>query len=274
MVITSWSFTMAQQPGIVMDNTERWQKIGETTISFRAEDESIVVLGADEFEALKLKVTGAPIVIDRLQVFYESGQMEELNVEAELKEGAETQAYQLKHRGREIQKVAFTYRSAANDAGDNAHIELHGRKSGKQPESDAYRNQRSESKRVIDSSKKEADKTMDRFESGIDSSAQEADQGATEAGQELNDHAENIEDDIEEGGDRLQTDVQQNTDSLDSEVSEAAANTAAGIADEIVKDKVAPAGQTVYLDKEKRYYYINDQGSKVFVQKNQLKIKD
>lgn len=274
MVITSWSVAIAQQPRIVTDNTEGWQKIGETTVSFQEEDESIIVLGADEFEAVKLRVTEAPIVIDRVQVFYESGQMEELDVDADLKEGTETQEYQLKHSERDIQKVAFTYRAVANSSADKAHVELHGRKRGKQSASDAYRDVQPETGQAIDSSRTEADQTMERFESGIDSTAQEADEGATEAGQELNDHAENIEDDIEDGGDRIKADVQQDTDSLDNKVTEAAANTAAAIADEIVKDKIAPAGQTIYLDKQQRYYYINHEGKKVFLEENQLKNKD
>lgn len=273
MVLTSCSFAMAQQPGIVTDNSEGWQKIGETTVSFRGEDESIVVFGADEFEALKLRVTDGSIIIDRLQVFYESGETQELDPKANLKEGAETQAYPLKHSGRDIQKVAFTYRSAANDSGDKAHVELHGWKSGNQGESDAYRQEGTEKQGTVDSAGGGANQAMDRNEAEGDSTMQEAEKAATEAGQELNDHPENIEDDIEEGGDRIKADIEQNTDSLDNEVSEAAANTAAGIADELVKDKVAPAGQQVYRDKEKRYYYINNEGDKVFLERNQLKNK-
>jgi hypothetical protein len=98
-----------QKPSVVTDNEPGWRKIGETTASFKSQNESIHVIGADEFAAIKLKVTDAPLEITRLQVFYESGDMEEIDVRNKLQAGSETRTFNLKHADRDISKVAFTY---------------------------------------------------------------------------------------------------------------------------------------------------------------------
>jgi F0F1-type ATP synthase membrane subunit b/b' len=279
-IVASVQFAFAQKPSIVTSNEEGWQKIGETTVSFKEEDESIVVMGADEFSALKLKVTDAPIKIERLQVFYESGEMQELDVESELNAGSETSEFQLDHKNRDIQKVAFTYKSTANGEGERAHVELHGLKTDAQNPSDAYRNERDRAGAEIDSAAQDVEDAAENVdnaardtENAMDRAGEEIDSAATEAGQELNDQAENIEDDVEDGADRVRSDVEAETDSATNEVAETTANTASGIADEISKDKEGPEGQTIYMERSKKYYYINEDGKKVFIGKEQLKDK-
>src|SRR5687768_14268261 len=111
LLVATGFAAQAQKPAVVADNEPGWKHIGQVTASFKTTSESIVVLGADEFQAIKLKVSEAPIQIDRVQVFYESGQMEELDVKSELKEGGETRVINLSNPQRDINKVAFTYRT-------------------------------------------------------------------------------------------------------------------------------------------------------------------
>ena len=92
--------TFAQKPAIVSSNEPGWQHIGQTTASFESQNESIKVLGADEFSAIKLKVMEAPLHIERLQVFYESGDMEEIKVEKEIGRDDESRVIKLKHPDR------------------------------------------------------------------------------------------------------------------------------------------------------------------------------
>src|SRR5215207_5495025 len=106
--------TFAQKPAVVLDNDPGWKRIGQVTASFKTTSESIIVLGADEFQAIKLKISEAPIHIERLQVFYESGDMEEIEVKSELGVGAETRVVNLSNPTRDIKKVAFTYHTLPN----------------------------------------------------------------------------------------------------------------------------------------------------------------
>jgi len=127
MVATQVSVLKAQTPGVVVSTKPGWHKIGETTASFKMENESIVVLGADKFKSIKLKVTDAAVNIISLDVYYESGAMEQIPVKSELKAGSETRDIALKG-DRELKKVVFTYKTVANSDKDKAHVELYGLK--------------------------------------------------------------------------------------------------------------------------------------------------
>jgi hypothetical protein len=126
------NFAFAQEPGVVVSNKAGWHKIGETKADFKAENESISVIGADRFKSIKLKVTDAPINIESVQVFYESGETEDLKVSKELKAGEETKVFDLKDGGsKELKKIVFTYNTvqgSANAANVKAHVELYGLK--------------------------------------------------------------------------------------------------------------------------------------------------
>lgn len=118
----------AQEPAIMLSNKPGWHKIGECKADFKMENESIAVMGKDRFKSILLKVTDAPINIEGIQVFYESGDMEEFNVKNELKAGAETRKMDLKGGSQEVKKVTFTYKTAANAQDEKAHVELYGLK--------------------------------------------------------------------------------------------------------------------------------------------------
>ena len=104
-----------------------WHKIGEVKADFKMENQSISVLGKDKFKSILLKVTDAPINIEGIQVFYESGDMEEFDVKNELKAGAETKKLDMKGGSQEIKKVTFTY-TLPNQQDEKAHVELYGLK--------------------------------------------------------------------------------------------------------------------------------------------------
>ncbi|HEX6225132.1 MAG TPA: hypothetical protein VFZ52_12010 [Chryseolinea sp.] len=122
------SVAFAQEPAVMLSNKPGWHKIGEIKADFKMENESISVMGADKFKSILLKVTDASINIEGIQVFYESGQMEEFNVKNELKAGAETRKMDLKDGPQEIKKVTFTYKTVANEQDEKAHVELYGLK--------------------------------------------------------------------------------------------------------------------------------------------------
>lgn len=121
------NFTFAQEPAIMMSNKPGWHKIGEVKASFDMENESISVLGADKFKSILLKVTDAPIDIERIQVFYESGDMEEIEIDSQLKAGTETRVIGVKP-SEELKKVVFTYKTLPNRKDEKAHVELYGLK--------------------------------------------------------------------------------------------------------------------------------------------------
>ena len=163
----------AQKPAVVTDDDSGWQKIGETTASFQPRNESMVVLGADEFMALKIKVENAALQIERLQVFYESGEMEELKVPNTIQAGEESEVFNLEKPDRDIQKVAFTYRTVSNSDGDKAEVLLYGLKPGKEETSEAYR--------------EDGEKTENKAEKAVEKTGAAIMEGAGKVGAEIED---------------------------------------------------------------------------------------
>jgi hypothetical protein len=231
--VTFYAKVFAQKPAVVGNNEPGWTHIGHTTASFKSQNESIIVLGADEFTALKIKVTEAGLQLNRMQVFYESGDMEEIDLKNHFSSGTESRNIQLKHPDRDIKKVAFTYNTSPNASGDKADIDLYGLKTGQPAGKDAYRDEKNEVK----------------------------------------EEAREAEREIKEESDEIEVETKEEAQSVGNKIEEGAKDAAAAITDQKLKNKVGPGGETAYVDENGKYYYINNAGEKVFITKIQLKDK-
>jgi hypothetical protein len=242
----------AQKPAVVEDNQNGWTHIGHTTASFKMQNESIVVLGADEFTALKLKITEATLDLERMQVFYESGEMEEIHLKDHFHENNETGVINLKHPDRDIKKVAFTYKTQPNAKGEKADIDLYGLKTGQPAGADSYRDEAAEVKEEAREAEQELNEEAREAERELDEETREAER--------------DLDDDIEIEGEDDGRDV-------GDAIEEGAKDAAAAITDRKIKNKVGPGGETAYVDDDGKYYIINNLGEKQFVTKLQLKDK-
>jgi len=72
---------------------------------------------------------------------------------------------------------------------------------------------------------------------------------------------------------KVEEGIKKAADTVANKTSELAAKGAAKITDKTYKDKVGPNGQTIYIDNQSKYYYIDKKGHKVFVTKAQLRNK-
>lgn len=119
----------AQQPGVVLSDKSGWHKIGETTVNFKTENDEILVIGANRFSAIKIKVTDAPVNFKSFDVYFNKGDMQSVAIGENIKAQGETRVIQLDGKGeRIIRKVTFRYNTAAGNAGNRAHLELWGLK--------------------------------------------------------------------------------------------------------------------------------------------------
>jgi hypothetical protein len=105
-----------------------WQKIGDVISDFSSMNESVVVLNADKYRAIKLKVTDAPITIERGAVHYTNGDVEYLFINRELVKDGETGSYNLRRPPESLDKVSFWYKTMPNYRHDKAHVEVYGLK--------------------------------------------------------------------------------------------------------------------------------------------------
>ena len=58
-----------------------------------------------------------------------------------------------------------------------------------------------------------------------------------------------------------------------NKTAEVASKSKAAVTDEKHKDKVGPAGQTIYIDNHSKYYWVDDKGRRHYVTEAELKNK-
>jgi hypothetical protein len=244
--------SFAQKPAVMVSNEPGWHKIGEITANFNMQSESIVVWGADRFAELKLRVTDAPINIERLQVIYESGETEDIDVASEIQAWGESQTLMLKNEDKEIKKVAFTYKTLPNYRGEKAQVELYGYKKGN--DGDSYR----------------SDNDKDLNNNGTDD-RKDVNRDVDRAEKDVNNAAKRTEDDVEDAANKTEAETKDGVDKVGNKISEAAGNAAAEVNDQLYSGKMGPGGEKIYIDKHSKYYYINSEGKKVHIDKSQVR---
>ncbi len=119
---------MAQKPAMVVSDKTGWHKIGETTVDFTKDRDEVMVLIADRFAELKFKVTDAPIDLIDVEIFYESGDSQNVKIGYPIKSPGESRTINLNGGERSLKKIVFTYKTLANAKDKKAHVEIWGLK--------------------------------------------------------------------------------------------------------------------------------------------------
>ena len=117
-----------QEPGVIMNDKSGWHKIGERSVNFSKDRDEILVIGADRFTALKFKVTEAPINLMDLEVYYESGDKQDISVRSPIMAGTESKIINLTSGERGLKKVVFVYQTLPNRKDEKALVEVWGLK--------------------------------------------------------------------------------------------------------------------------------------------------
>ncbi|MBL7930413.1 MAG: hypothetical protein JNL60_00840 [Bacteroidia bacterium] len=118
----------AQSPKVVISDKKGWHKIGETTVDFSKDHDEITVLGADRFASLIFRVEEAPVNLMEIEVFYESGDNQKVNVNFPIKAPGQSKEIDIKGGERSIRKIVFVYKTLPNRKDNKAHIEIWGLK--------------------------------------------------------------------------------------------------------------------------------------------------
>lgn len=118
----------AQTPAIMVNDKAGWHKIGEKTVDFTRDRDEIVIIGADRFSTIKVKITEASITLYNLEVHYDHGDLQVIKVRDPIKDNGESPEYDLKGTERDLKKVVFVYKTVANRKEEKAHVELWGLK--------------------------------------------------------------------------------------------------------------------------------------------------
>lgn len=70
-----------------------------------------------------------------------------------------------------------------------------------------------------------------------------------------------------------QAQVDSTAKKVENKTAEIASKGKSAVVDEVYKNKLGPAGQTIYIDHSSKYYYVDNKGKKVYVPKSSLKDK-
>ncbi len=116
------------QTKVVLSDKKGWHKIGETTVDFTKDRDEVSIIGADKFAALIFKVEDAPINLMEIEVFYESGDNQKVNVNFPIKAPGQSKEIDLKGGERAIKKILFVYKTLSNTKDVKAHVEIYGLK--------------------------------------------------------------------------------------------------------------------------------------------------
>ncbi len=118
----------AQTPAIITSDKTGWHKIAETTVDFKKEKDEVSVLLADRFASIQFKVIDAPIELVSLEVYYESGDKQEIPVNYSIKAKGSSKIIDLNGGERNLKKIAFVYKTIPNSKDLKAHVEIWGLK--------------------------------------------------------------------------------------------------------------------------------------------------
>ena len=125
---TTYGTVSAQKHVVVLNDKTGWHKIGKTTINFLTDRDVIKYYGADKFAAIQFKVIGSPIYLSDLEVYYDSGDRQNIKADISLAAGTESKHFDLNGGERNLKKIIFIYKTLSNRKDKKAHVQIWGLK--------------------------------------------------------------------------------------------------------------------------------------------------
>lgn len=109
--------------------------------------------------------------------------------------------------------------------------------------------------------------------SAQDSIGDKIDRKANKTGNAIKRTAKKVGDGTERTAKKVGNGTEKTAKKVGNKTAEVASEGASKVSDKTFAGKVAPGGETVYIDKNSKYYYVNSKGRHVYVTKAQLKDK-
>ncbi len=122
------AYGSARAQSVVVSDKAGWHKIGSRTIDFKNDKDEISVLGSDKFSSIKFKINDAPVNLQNVEVFYETGDKQDIAVNSPIGPSMDSKTYDLNGGERSLKKIAFDYKTLPNIQDEKAEIEVWGLK--------------------------------------------------------------------------------------------------------------------------------------------------
>ena len=104
-----------------------WKVLGTRTVNFNT-DNDVITNGSPDtwFKGIYFKVTGAPIKINDMKVYFDNGDKFDVSIRSNIREGGHSRTIELPGGLRKITKVEFSYETLGSNRG-NATLTLWGK---------------------------------------------------------------------------------------------------------------------------------------------------
>ena len=127
-VVGSTGIASAQKPELIISDKKGWHLIGKSTVNFQKDRDEITVLGSNRFASIQFSVKDAPIYITSLEVYFESGDKQNIVVNSQIDAPGKSKAIDLNGGERNLKKIVFIYKTLPNHKDVKAHVEIWGLK--------------------------------------------------------------------------------------------------------------------------------------------------
>ncbi|HQV99834.1 MAG TPA: hypothetical protein PLI47_06325 [Bacteroidia bacterium] len=116
------------ETSVMVSDKKGWHKIGERTVDFTKDTDEIIVTGADRFASLQFKAIDASVHLMSVEVYYDAGEKQIINVNSPLSAGTASRVIDLKGVEKDLKKIVFVYKTIPNQTADKATLEVWGLK--------------------------------------------------------------------------------------------------------------------------------------------------
>ena len=104
---------------------QQWSKLGDVTVTPDLDNESIMVSGTEKTRSVKFKAVNGAIQITSLDLYYQSGEVQNIAARTTIDSGKESSPIALKN-GQILKKIVFNYKLFSGKENGNILIELYG----------------------------------------------------------------------------------------------------------------------------------------------------
>ncbi len=94
----------------ISDNTGAWVDLGTATVTRAADHDGVVIKGeAQNFRKLKITVRNMPIAISRIEITYDQGDVQHLDIPVTIAKNGESEMIDIEGSERSIKRIDFWY---------------------------------------------------------------------------------------------------------------------------------------------------------------------
>jgi hypothetical protein len=103
-VVSLFSFTTATKP-----SPQRWRFIGDKIAACGVDRDVLWVTGNDNYRQVRIKVTGAPLHIIDMDIYFDNGEKMNVPLKQVFKQGDQSRVIDLPGGVRNLKKIEFLY---------------------------------------------------------------------------------------------------------------------------------------------------------------------